>query len=151
MRQQLKRLENCVQRDDGRPTMKSQLIAIVAAVLVVGCATTQQLAPAPETKPAEPVAEASQPEQPTAKALDISIHDASKKGNLEAVKQHLAAGSDVNAKYEGEWTPLHSAASFGHKEVAELLIAKGADVNATDNSGWTPLHFGGLSRSQGNR
>jgi len=37
LRQQLKRLENCAQRDDGRLTMKSQLIAIVAAVLLVGC------------------------------------------------------------------------------------------------------------------
>ena len=36
-RQQLKRLENCAQRDDSRLTMKSKLIAIVAAVLVVGC------------------------------------------------------------------------------------------------------------------
>ena len=39
MRQQLKRLENCAQRDDCRLTMKSQLIAIVAAVLQVGCAS----------------------------------------------------------------------------------------------------------------
>ena len=80
--------------------MKSQLIAIVAAVLVVGCGESQQLAPAPETKPAEPVAEASQPEQPTAKAPDISIHDAAWNGNIEAVKQHIAAGTDLNAKDE---------------------------------------------------
>ena len=37
--QQLKRLENCAHRDDSRLTMKSQLIAIVAAVLLVGCAS----------------------------------------------------------------------------------------------------------------
>jgi len=36
--------------------MKSQLIAIVAAVLVVGCGESQQSAPSPETKPDEPVA-----------------------------------------------------------------------------------------------
>ena len=41
-RQQLKRLENRTPRDDSRLTMKSKLIAIVAAVLVVGCVTTQQ-------------------------------------------------------------------------------------------------------------
>jgi hypothetical protein len=34
LRQQLKRLENCAHRDDGRLTVKSQLIAIVAAVLL---------------------------------------------------------------------------------------------------------------------
>jgi hypothetical protein len=37
LRQQLKRLENRTHRADSRLTMKSQLIAIVAAVLVVGC------------------------------------------------------------------------------------------------------------------
>ena len=65
----LKRLENRTHRDDGRLTMKSQLIAIVAAVVLVGCA----------------------------KAPDISIHDAVENGSIEAVKQHLTAGTDVNA------------------------------------------------------
>ena len=41
--QQLNRLENCAHRDDNRLTMKSQLIAIVAAVLLVGCASTKSL------------------------------------------------------------------------------------------------------------
>ena len=46
----------------------------------------------------EPVAEAAKPEPPPDKAPDISIHDAVEKGNIEAVKQHIAAGTDVNAK-----------------------------------------------------
>ena len=50
--------------------MKSQLIAIVAAVLVVGCGESQQSAPTPEAKP---VAEAATPEPATAKAPDIDI------------------------------------------------------------------------------
>ena len=81
-------------------------------------------------------AEAATPEPPTAKAPEISIHDAAMKGNIEAVKQHLAAGTDVNAK--GGWpkgTPLHRAASVGHKEITKLLIANGADVNAKDYHG----------------
>jgi hypothetical protein len=41
--------------------MKSQLIAIVAAVLVVGCGESQQSASAPEAKPVEPVAKATKP------------------------------------------------------------------------------------------
>jgi ankyrin repeat protein len=55
------------------------------------------------------------------------------------VKQHLANGTDVNAKDENGYTPLHPAALNGHKEIVELLIAKGADVNAKDNDGKTPL------------
>ena len=90
--------------------MKSQLIAIVAAVLVVGCGPP-----------------------------DISIHEAAGTGNIEAVKQHLAAGTDVNAKGKYGGTPLHTAAARGQKEIAELLIPNGAEVNAKDGNGWTPL------------
>ena len=76
--------------------MKHLLITIVAVVLV-GCGEAQQSVPAPEVKPTEPVAETATPESPTVKAPDISIHDAAKDGNIEAVKQHIAAGTDVNA------------------------------------------------------
>ena len=96
--------------------MKHLLLTTIAAVLVVGCGPS------------------------------MSIHDAAAKGNIEVVKQHLAAGADVNAKDEGEQTPLHQAAGEGQKEIAELLIAEGADVNAKDRNAWpsgvgrTPLH-----------
>jgi ankyrin repeat protein len=56
-------------------------------------------------------------------------------GNKEAIKQHLAAGTDVNAKTDVGTTPLFYAAADGQKEIAELLIAEGADVNAKDGIG----------------
>ncbi|MDP6253019.1 MAG: ankyrin repeat domain-containing protein, partial [Verrucomicrobiota bacterium] len=59
-----------------------------------------------------------------------------REGNIKAIKQHIAAGTDLNAKGDGESTPLHWAAYEGHKETAELLIAEGADVNA----GWRNIH-----------
>ncbi len=90
---------------------------------------SQQSAPAPEAKP----------EPPTAKAPDISIHAAAKAGHIEAVKQHLAAGTDVNAKNDRGVTPLIHAVGMGHKEVAELLIAEGADVNPEFFYGEAPL------------
>jgi len=120
----------------------------------------QPSSPPPEAKQIESVAEAAKPttppkavsankgadpdrgikpEPPTAKAPDISIHEAAIDGNIEAVKQHLATGTDVNAKADDEWTPLHEAAWHGHKEIVELLIAKGADVNVKDGDGETPL------------
>jgi cytohesin len=74
---------------------------------------------------------------------ELSIHDAAgaagRKGNMEAVKQHLAAGKDVDARDKQDKTPLQHAAYWGHKEIAELLIAKGADINAKDNAGTTTL------------
>ncbi len=105
-----------------------QLLITIAAVLVVGCGESQS------------------PEPSTAKAPDISIHEAASDGDIEAVKQYLASGADVNAKQKG-WmaissgmTVLHVAAFGGQNEIAELLIAKGADVNAKDDRGGTPLH-----------
>jgi len=68
------------------------------------------------------------------------IHDAARKGDIEAVKQHLAAGRNVNAKDDKGRTPLHRAAREGHKEVAELLIAAGAALNWKDKEGKTPLY-----------
>ena len=71
-----------------------------------------------------------------------NIHEAAKTGNIKAVKQHLDAGADVNAKDDKfGLTPLHFAAGRGNKEVVELLIAKGVDVNAKNNRGGTPLHL----------
>ena len=60
--------------------MKHLLLATIAAVLVVGCGESQP------------------PELPTAKPPDISIREAVKTGNIEAVKQHLVASMDVNVK-----------------------------------------------------
>ena len=120
--------------------MKHLVLTTIAAVVLVGCGESQQSAIAPETKPAEPVAEVAQPEPPTTKEADISIHDAAAKGNIEAVKQHLVAGIDVNVVNYSKETPLHYAAINGHKEIAELLITGGADVNAKKDVGNTPLH-----------
>jgi ankyrin repeat protein len=123
--------------------MKHLLLTTIAAVVLVGCGESQQSAPTPEAKPVEPVAEAAKPEPPTAKAPDIDIHTAAMTGNIEAVKQHLAAGTDVNSKNkQRDLTPLHYAAmtdTVGHKEAAELLITGGANVNAKSDAGWTPL------------
>ena len=96
--------------------MKQLLIAIAAVVLVV-CGTTQQ------------------PEPPTAKAPEISIHEAVAIENTEAVKQHLDAGADVNAKVGVGKTPLHNAIRLGNTGIADLLIANGADVNAKFDDG----------------
>ena len=70
----------------------------------------------------------------------ISIHQAAKDGNTEAIKLDLADGTDVNSKDDNGRTPLHNVAEEGHKEIAELFIAAGADVNA-NIGGWTPLHL----------
>ena len=79
-----------------------QLLITIAAVVLVGCG------------PSVP---------------DMNIHKAAITGDIEAVKQYLDAGGDVNAKDEATTFPLYYAAMYGHKEIVELLIANGADVN----------------------
>ena len=73
------------------------------------------------------------------------INGAAAGGDIEAVKEFLNAGTDVNTKDGWEWTPLHNAAWWGHKEIAELLLANGAGVNAKNNVGWTPLHMAAIN------
>ena len=74
-----------------------------------------------------------------------TLRKACRKGDIEAVKQYLAAGANVNAK-EGFFgtTPLHLATRKGHTEIVELLISAGADVNARTaffiTCEETPLH-----------
>ena len=87
-----------------------------------------------ELETTEPVAE-----PPTAKAPNISIHDAARTGNIEAIKQHIAAGTHVDSELITGWTPLYFAAQAGYTEIAELLLSKGADVNAKTATGDTPL------------
>jgi ankyrin repeat protein len=137
LRQQLKRLENCAQRDDGRLTMKSQIIAIAAAVLLVGCATpAKQLASSAEA--------------------DEALINAALTGNIEAAKQAIVNDANINVKGSGRWTPMHFAAWGGYKEVIKLLIAKDVNLNAVDVNGKTPIDWAkgetaGLLRKYGGK
>ena len=96
-----------------------QLLITIAAVVLVGC------------------------------GQGVDIHDAATWGDVEAVKEYLEAGGDVNAK-QGDsvsglsgfgWTPLHIVAQvntfddniseryLAGRKILELLIANDADVN----------------------
>ena len=59
------------------------------------------------------------------KPPDISIHEAAGTGDIEAVKQHIAAGTDVNAKNNSGITPLDAAITRSHTEFADLLRKHG--------------------------
>jgi len=67
-----------------------------------------------------------------------TILGAAYRGHIEFVKQHIAAGADVNAKDSGGKTPLYYARAW---PMTELLISNGADVNTKDKGGRTPLHW----------
>lgn len=76
----------------------------------------------------------------TVSQSEISIHEAVITGNLEAVKQYIKAGKDLNIKESmGGSTALTTAAVFGKTEIALALIDAGADVNIKNNAGSTAL------------
>jgi len=125
--------------------MKHILITTIAAAVLVGCGETQQSSPPeaqpaepaseapvqlssppPEAKPVEPVAKAAQPAQDAEAAkqeANRALMTAARDGNIEAIKQQLAAGADVNAIDDEGLTPMDR---FGDEETAALLYKHGA-------------------------
>lgn len=74
------------------------------------------------------------------KAPQVDIHTAVVTGNEEALRQHIAAGTDINAKDPfGGSSPLITAAVFGKAGMASILIDAGADLNFQNNDGSTAL------------
>ncbi len=99
-------------------TMKpiSAAILVIILVLISGC--SQQENPRPS----------------------VDLHTAAATGNLSAIQQHIAAGSDLNAKEPTRLSsPLITAAVFGQTEAAQALIDGGAEVNYQNNEGSTAL------------
>jgi CubicO group peptidase (beta-lactamase class C family) len=74
----------------------------------------------------------------------ISLHMAALQGNIDAVREHVKAGSNLDEKDAYGSTPLIIATTFGKTEVARVLIEAGADMEIRDNYGSTPLHLAAL-------
>ena len=128
--------------------MKHIIITTIAAAVLVGCGETQQSSP-PAVQPAEPASEATvqlsspppeakpvEPVEPVAKAAqpaqdaeaakqeaNRALMAATRDGNIEAIKQQLAAGADVNAIDDEGLTPMDR---FADEETAALLYKHGA-------------------------
>ena len=79
--------------------MKSLLVFIVGGLLLVGCGNPD----------------------------DVLIQ-AVKDGNIEAVKQVVAKGADVNAKDKNGNMPLDAANDGNQPEIMDLLVKHGAIV-----------------------
>ena len=60
--------------------------------------------------------------------------------DLEAAKQLLNKGAEVNANDEYGNTPLHIAAFKADLEVVRLFLHRGANIKAKDSNGNTALH-----------
>jgi hypothetical protein len=75
------------------------------------------------------------------KLPDMDIHTAALLGDVEAIKEHIKAGTNLNTKEATVGSsPLITAAVFNKTEVARALIEAGADVNFQNNEGSSALH-----------
>ena len=74
------------------------------------------------------------------KSIEGTLVGAARAGDLEAIKQHIADGSDVNALHF-EMPPLTWAAMMGQTEAVELLLQQGADINGRNTDDNTALHL----------
>ena len=67
------------------------------------------------------------------------------RGDIDAVKEFLDQGGNVNLQDEPGMTPLHHAVNSNWKgknfEIVNLLIERGADAKAIDDTHHTPLHL----------
>jgi CubicO group peptidase (beta-lactamase class C family) len=98
--------------------MKAVTTAMAAVALIITLAYGQQ-----ETAP------------------PVSLHMAALKGDVDAVRRHIEAGSDLNEKDMFGSTPLIVAATFGKTEAARALIEAGADMEIMSSEGSAPLHI----------
>ena len=64
-----------------------------------------------------------------------------KKGDLEAVREMIEAGYDINSAEQGDFgsSLLHNAIRYDQMEIFHYLIEQGADIDFVDAVGWTPL------------
>ncbi len=76
---------------------------------------------------------------------EAKLLDQVNSGNIDAVKEFLDQGGNVNLQDEPGMTPLHHAVNSNWKgknfEIVKLLIDRGANAKAIDDTHHTPLHL----------
>ncbi len=108
--------------------MNTATTAVLAVVLLTGVACgAQGDSPTQKGQPAAPPV--------------LSLHLAVLQGDIDAVRQHIEAGSDLNERDLFGSTPLVIAVTFGKTEAAGALLEAGADPEIKSNDGSAPLQI----------
>jgi ankyrin repeat protein len=81
---------------------------------------------------------------------DTPVADAAQRRDVDAVRQLLRQGVDVNAAQGDGMTALHWAVRHGDVELGRAIIYAGGDVHAgTRIGGYTPLHMAARTAEAG--
>ena len=102
-----------------KTAMKASMTSILVVLLFFAAGCSQQEDPVPH----------------------VSLPAAAFQGNIDEIRKHIAAGSDLNEKDAYGSSPLIIAITFGQTEVARALIEAGADLKVSNNEGSLPLHI----------
>ncbi len=71
--------------------------------------------------------------------MSDKLFGAIKTGDVESVRQMLAAGADTGTRDSEGATLLMVASHTGNLPMVRVLIEAGAEINASDERGWTAL------------
>ncbi|MDE0866114.1 MAG: ankyrin repeat domain-containing protein [Rubripirellula sp.] len=130
---------------DANQVLSVFLVVVLSMFGVAGCGDSANLPNGPvetqaSTTEPDSLSEEVSPPAPVP-APTKSVYEAAFEGDVDAIKLHIAAGTDLN--YQDPVTgsnALISAAIFGQNEAAILLIEGGADLEVRNNEGSTALH-----------
>ncbi|MEO9894273.1 ankyrin repeat domain-containing protein [Aurantibacter sp.] len=108
-------------------------ISLAIALLTSSCAQTNNK-PKPDTVKSNAV-------KMVIEKPKMDVQTAVLSGNVDVVKQHILAGTDLNKKdaMSGS-TPLITAITFNKNDIAKALINADVDLNIKNNDGSTALH-----------
>lgn len=120
-------------------TLKINSVKMLVKISFVALLLLNACGPSGESNNAQP--ENNLPGKLAAETPKIDLQAAILSDNLEVVKQHIEAGTDINRKEQlSGASPLITAATFGKTSVARALIDANADFTVKNSEGATALH-----------
>lgn len=78
----------------------------------------------------------------------MDLFEASKTGDIERIRELIAAGADVDGQDEYGWAPLSFAVTRGYQEIVNVLINAHANVNRQNKFGMAPLSYAAANGRQ---
>ena len=135
----------------GSASAMTAAAALVAAVVVVGTIAPVRAVAPPQDPPREQdraiavtrghwtVQREQRKEPGRASAVDRALLEAAGEGDVTGIDKLLQAGANVNAKVEGDGSPLIAASRANRLAAVKLLLDRGADPNLGVEGDGAPL------------